>query len=106
MESRQQRDAPSTQPSTHAHEHRVKPFPAGGAALARAAEQLGIHGFDLLPCITGRDERGLWVQGVDQHPNEIAHRLVAQGFYHDLVGVIREQNSRINESMAAKPATE
>jgi lysophospholipase L1-like esterase len=46
-------------------------------AISRFCREAGIPCFDLLQTLQGRRATALWVHPVDPHPNEIAHRLVA-----------------------------
>jgi len=54
------------------------PFEDIRDTVARACAALGIPYRDLLPVLSGRRAESLWVHPVDRHPNEIAHRLVAE----------------------------
>jgi len=47
-------------------------------AIARACVEAGIPHLDLRGPLSGRDPSSLWVHPLDQHPNEIAHRLAAE----------------------------
>ncbi len=40
--------------------------------------ELGIECLDTLPAFKGRTSAELWVHPVDRHPNELAHRLIAE----------------------------
>jgi lysophospholipase L1-like esterase len=44
----------------------------------------GIACVDLLPKFLGRDEYALWVHASDQHPNDVGHRLMAEGIHEFL----------------------
>jgi len=54
------------------------PFEAPTAAVARVCDEAGIARLDLLSALRGRPEASLWVSPTDRHPNEVAHRLVAE----------------------------
>lgn len=41
----------------------------------------GIEVVDLLPAFRGRNERELWVHPVDQHPNHLGHRIIADALF-------------------------
>lgn len=41
---------------------------------------------DLLPTVRYRDETDLWAHPTDQHPNDVANRLFAEGLYRYLTG--------------------
>jgi hypothetical protein len=75
------------------------PFLEAHRTILSLAQRLGITAFDLLPHYEGHSAESLWVHPVDQHPNHIAHRLIADGFYDDLVSVIREHEVPIRRSL-------
>jgi lysophospholipase L1-like esterase len=54
------------------------PFRAVHEKLARVCERNGIQVYDLLPVLSGRSSRSLWVDPSDLHPNALAHRLVGE----------------------------
>jgi hypothetical protein len=54
------------------------PFGAIHDAVGRFAHASGIGWVDLLPVLAGRRADDLWVHPLDPHPNERAHRLVAE----------------------------
>jgi hypothetical protein len=47
-------------------------------AIARACVAAGIAHHDLRAALSGRPAESLWVHPLDQHPNDVAHRLAAQ----------------------------
>ena len=55
-------------------------YPLAGvhAKVRDAAEGAGARFVDLLPVLAGREATSLWVHPTDQHPNDVAHRLVAE----------------------------
>jgi len=65
------------------------PFAEIHRQVCAAAEQLGMGCLDLLPAFAGFSGPELWVHPSDQHPNEIAHALVAR---------------RLAEALAQEPA--
>lgn len=54
------------------------PFAPVHDEIRRFGLAAGIPHHDLLPAFMGRRTSGLWVHGVDHHPNEIAHGLAAE----------------------------
>jgi len=66
------------------------PFEGPTAAIARACDDAGISRLDLLDALRGHPESSLWVSPTDRHPNEVAHRLVAEA----LAPVVRELASK------------
>jgi hypothetical protein len=54
------------------------PFQETHDLVAGTCLRLGIPRHDLLPVLRGRRSESLWVHPVDRHPNETAHRLVAE----------------------------
>jgi lysophospholipase L1-like esterase len=66
------------------------PFADVTDAIGRFLLSAGIPHHDLLPALSGRSSASLWVHPVDHHPNEVAHRLVAES----LVDAVREHGSR------------
>lgn len=63
------------------------------------ATRQGIYAVDLLPAVLGHEARGLWVHPIDQHPNELAHRMVADRFFGFLIRVLKENESAIRGHM-------
>jgi lysophospholipase L1-like esterase len=61
------------------------PFRAPAETIAAFCQTAGIRHLDLLPALQGRPDASLWVHPADHHPNQIAHRLVAER----LVPVVR-----------------
>jgi lysophospholipase L1-like esterase len=51
------------------------------AMAAEFCAAAGIPCVDLLPEVRHRDERDLWVHPLDQHPNDVGQRLLAEGIY-------------------------
>lgn len=47
-------------------------------AIARACAGAGIAHHDLRAALSGRPGESLWVHPLDQHPNDVAHRLAAE----------------------------
>lgn len=66
------------------------PFGTIHAKVRDAAEAAGARFIDFLPVLEGHEATTLWVHPTDQHPNELAHRLVgealAAAFEHDGLG--------------------
>jgi hypothetical protein len=58
------------------------PFRAPGETIAEFCRTAGIRHLDLLPALQGRSDASLWVHPADHHPNQIAHRLVAERLVH------------------------
>jgi len=54
------------------------PFTTVHRKICRFCDSVGIPRVDLLSVLRNRPSASLWVHPVDRHPNEIAHRLVAQ----------------------------
>jgi len=54
------------------------PFAAAHATIASFCDKSAVHHLDLLPALAGRSSASLCVHPVDMHPNEVAHRLVAE----------------------------
>jgi hypothetical protein len=61
-----------------AHLDREYPFREIHETVERFAHASGIGWVDLLPVLAGRPADELWVHRLDPHPNERAHRLVAE----------------------------
>ena len=53
------------------------PFLDVHEAIGLFCHRAGIPWLDLLPALQGQATSALWVHPIDAHPNEIAHRLVA-----------------------------
>lgn len=47
--------------------------------VAEFCQREGIERVDLLERFLGRRDRDLWVHPTDQHPNDVGHRLIAEG---------------------------
>jgi len=54
------------------------PFEDIHREIAAACGQIGCECVDMLDVLRGRRAESLWVHPTDQHPNEIAHRLIAE----------------------------
>lgn len=54
------------------------PFTGLHEELGAACREREIAYVDLLPALSGRPASGLWVHRVDMHPNQEAHRLIAE----------------------------
>jgi len=54
------------------------PFASLHATIGHACLRLGIPYDDLLPVLRGQRSSALWAHPLDMHPNEIAHRQVAE----------------------------
>lgn len=54
------------------------PFADQHAEVAAACRTAGCECVDMLDVLRGRDAASLWVHPTDQHPNEIAQRLIAE----------------------------
>jgi hypothetical protein len=67
------------------------PFEEPTAAVSRACDDARIPRVDLLRVLRGRPEASLWVSPTDRHPNEVAHRLVAEA----LAPVLRDLASKL-----------
>lgn len=55
------------------------PFRRLHALVAEFCEREGIERVDLLERFLGRRDRELWAHPTDQHPNDVGHRLIAEG---------------------------
>jgi hypothetical protein len=55
-----------------------RPLAPAHAAIARACAAAGIAHHDLRAALSGRPAASLWVHSLDQHPNDVAHRLAAE----------------------------
>lgn len=62
------------------------PFEGPTIAVGCFCDEAGIPRLDLLSVLRGRPEASLWVSPTDRHPNEVAHRLVAEA----LAPVVRD----------------
>jgi lysophospholipase L1-like esterase len=54
------------------------PFENEHARIAAASQHARVDFRDLLPVLRGRRSADLWAHPADMHPNELAHRLVAE----------------------------
>jgi lysophospholipase L1-like esterase len=54
------------------------PLAPAHEAIAHACAAAGIPHHDLRPALSGPPPASLWVHPLDQHPNELAHRLAAE----------------------------
>ena len=54
------------------------PLAPAHQAIARACAAAEIPHHDLRAALSGRSPSSLWVHPLDQHPNEMAHRLAAE----------------------------
>lgn len=65
------------------------PYPYGRihAMVGEFCQREGIRCVDLLAVFRGRADQNLWVHGTDQHPNDVGHRLMADGIF----SFLREQ---------------
>jgi len=61
-----------------AHLDGAYPFRATHETIGRFCHSAGIAWIDLLPALGNRPDQTLWVHALDPHPNELAHRLVAE----------------------------
>jgi lysophospholipase L1-like esterase len=57
------------------------PFADAHAAVARAAQRLGLPVLDLFDAFRGEDGPSLWVHPDNQHPNERAHEIAARAIH-------------------------
>ena len=55
-----------------------RPLAPAHAAIARACAAAGIAHLDLRTALSGWPAESLWVHPLDQHPNDVAHRLAAE----------------------------
>lgn len=79
------------------HLNESYPFKQAHQTVMSIGRTHGIHAVDLLSCFNGHVGQELWVHRVDPHPNEMAHRLVADGFYPELASVIESVLSSRND---------
>ncbi len=56
--------------------------------ISRYANEAGIPIASLTPSFLGLDARKLWVSPSDQHPNELAHGIAADGLYPSVLSAI------------------
>jgi GDSL-like lipase/acylhydrolase family protein len=77
------------------------PFADVSDTIARFCLSAGIVRHDLLGALAGRQADALWVHPVDHHPNEVAHRLVAES----LAEPVRRLWLSAGEGPAAPPAS-
>jgi hypothetical protein len=61
------------------------PFTAVHEALAQLSQKNDIQMVDALEALRAQKAKDLWVHPIDHHPNEVAHRLVAQAVYSHLL---------------------
>jgi len=76
------------------------PFASVRAEVARACAAAGIPRHDLRPALRGRRASTLWVDPLDMHPNEVAHRLAAES----LAPVVREMARRDQSGASPRKA--
>jgi GDSL-like lipase/acylhydrolase family protein len=55
-----------------------RPLAPAHRAIAAACAAMGIAHHDLRAALSGRPAESLWVHPLDQHPNDVAHRLAAE----------------------------
>lgn len=72
------------------------PFDAIHDAVRAVGAAGGVPVIDLLPVFRGARDADLWVHPVDHHPNEVAHRMIADGIltsanFQSLIEAIRAQ---------------
>ncbi len=65
-------------PWLHRNRDGTYPFANAHDAVIALAEEKGFHCTDLTPCFVGSDVDSLLVHSMDHHPNETAHKLVAE----------------------------
>ena len=63
------------------------PFADVHETIARFCVAAGIPRHDLLPVLQGRPTEALWVNPVDMHPNELAHRLAAESLVEPVLAL-------------------
>lgn len=63
------------------------PFAKIHEQLAQHCRQANIDYLDLLPIYRSKKTADLWVHPVDQHPNEIAHRMAADAIREKIAGM-------------------
>jgi len=61
------------------------PFQGVHEKVSEAATSAGATVIDLLPLLKGMRAESLWVHPVDQHPNEIVHRIAAEALAKKIV---------------------
>jgi lysophospholipase L1-like esterase len=65
------------------------PFREAHEIIGRFCHAEGIAWLDLLPALRRRSAEELWVHPLDPHPNELAHRLVAESLAPAVSGLAR-----------------
>jgi lysophospholipase L1-like esterase len=64
-------------------------FAAVHEQVIRAAHEAGIESVvDLAPAFSSETPRDLWVSVDDAHPNERAHRILADAMYPELISLV------------------
>ncbi len=71
------------------------PFGKAHRAVASRAAREGFEVLDLLPVFDGSRDRDLWVHPRDNHPNEIAHAMVARAMSGLLESRLVEEGERL-----------
>lgn len=72
------------------------PFGPIHNALQQACNTHNLSCVDLLPALASHDASALWVHSTDHHPNEQAHRLMAEAMSSHLLGaeILQPQKNR------------
>lgn len=64
------------------------PFHEAHRAIRLAGEEQGFEVLDLFDAFAGLKAKDLWVHPVDQHPNEVGHRIAAEALTTRLIDVL------------------
>ncbi|UCG33345.1 MAG: SGNH/GDSL hydrolase family protein [Phycisphaerales bacterium] len=76
------------------------PFAVVHQKVTELARRAGIHVVDLFAAFEGYSASKLWVHSLDKHPNEIAHRLVADYFFERLTPILQANEQTIRRHVA------
>lgn len=69
------------------------PFEVVHRAAVDGYRSRGVEVHDTLPVFRGRDTTSLWVHPADRHPNETAHRLIAEAMAEAMAESMREEEA-------------
>jgi hypothetical protein len=71
------------------------PFHAAHRAVREAGEARGFEVVELFGFFAGRDAEELWIHRVDQHPNQVAHRIAADAIQPRLGEVLTRSGEEL-----------
>jgi len=70
------------------HDVKAYPFQKVTQLVEQAAKENGAEFVDVLPHLATQNSADLWVTPPDPHPNALAHKLIAQGLFEALHGMV------------------